>query len=268
MSSTNSSSVISRLKGVFARFGIPDVLVSDNGPPFGSVDFRDFTQVYGIKHTTSSPHFPQANGEVERAVQVAKRILSQRDPPLALMNYRATPHSATGYTPSQLLFGRQIRTRVPVLPCVLKPGWPSHSEVKTNDGAAKDAYAFYYNRRYGARELPALQSGDRVRMKVDSEKRWSDPVKVLESHDSPRSYIVQDRNGQRFRRNRRHLQHIPEQESEQEQVSGSDIQEPVQESAPEAEAVQLGMAMQPPGPGSQLVTRRGRVVKPPDRLDL
>ena len=171
MSSTNSSSVISRLKGVFARFGIPDVLVSDNGPPFGSVDFRDFTQVYGIKHTTSSPHFPQANGEVERAVQVAKRILSQRDPPLALMNYLSTPHSATGYTPSQLLFGREIRTRVPVLPCVLKPGWPSYSEVKTNDGAAKDAYAFYYNRRYGARELPALQSGDRVRMKVDSDFR-------------------------------------------------------------------------------------------------
>ena len=65
-------------------------------------------------------------------------------------------------------------------------------------------------------------------------------MKVLESHDSPRSYIVQDRNGQRFRRNRRHLQHIPEQESEQEQVSGSDIQEPVQESAPEADLVEWG----------------------------
>ena len=88
---STSSFVIGKLKNMFAKFGIPEVMVSDNGPQFGSAAFRQFAVDYGFQHCTSNPHFPQENGCAERAVQTAKRLLSQDDVFLALMTYRASP---------------------------------------------------------------------------------------------------------------------------------------------------------------------------------
>ena len=72
---TTANVVIMKLKGIFARWGFPLELVSDNGPQFDSRMFKDFALSYGFKHITSSPYFAQANGEPECAVKIAKSIL-------------------------------------------------------------------------------------------------------------------------------------------------------------------------------------------------
>ena len=73
MYSTTSGTVVKKLKGHFARYGIPDEVVSDDGPQFLAEEFRDFAQAYGFKHTRTSPHYPQSNGKAESAVKQAKK---------------------------------------------------------------------------------------------------------------------------------------------------------------------------------------------------
>lgn len=79
MSSTTSDHVIKKLMDIFARWGIPEELVSDNGPQFSSDQFRRFSKEYDFKHTTTSPYHPQANGEAESGVRFAKKMLKQKD---------------------------------------------------------------------------------------------------------------------------------------------------------------------------------------------
>ena len=69
LSTTTSSSVIQAMKVIFGRHGIPEQVVTDNGPQYAS---REFTSSYGFCHTTSSPLYPQGNGHAERIVQTVK----------------------------------------------------------------------------------------------------------------------------------------------------------------------------------------------------
>ena len=200
-----TSKVIEKLKDIFSRNGTPEVLISDNGPQFSSQEFKNFAREFDFKHETSSPRYPQSNGMSERAVQTAKRIINTEDPVVSLMNYRATPHSSTGYSPSQLLYGRQIRTKLPVSPDSLKPNWPEKSSVESNDKYAKQQHAKYYNKAHGVRTLPKLSTGQYARVKLDHEGKWSKPVEIIGNAHTPRSYVLKANDGKVFRRNRRHI---------------------------------------------------------------
>ena len=117
LSSTTTKSVVAAMKPIFARYGIPEIVVSDNGPQYSSQEFQNFAENYDFKHITSSPYHPQGNGEAERAVKTVKKLLrSASDPNLALLCYRSTPLSWCQYTPAQLLMGRQIRSTLPMSP--------------------------------------------------------------------------------------------------------------------------------------------------------
>ena len=69
-----SRNVIREKKEVYARFGVPDIVCSDNGPQFAPAEFVVFAKTWAFKHDTSSPHFPQSNGNAENAVKTVKRL--------------------------------------------------------------------------------------------------------------------------------------------------------------------------------------------------
>ncbi|KAJ8346870.1 hypothetical protein SKAU_G00282710 [Synaphobranchus kaupii] len=273
LQTTSSHQVINRLKGMFVRWGIPRELISDNATQFTSAEFKQFSRDYDFNHTTSSPHFPQANGAAERAVGTAKRILRQPDPHLALMCYRATPIAATGASPAQLMTGRRIRTTVPVLEKKLKPQLISHKEVERNDRKAKEVYKFFYDRRYSARALPELHPGESVHIKLDGQKGWNTPAVVVNPSGEPRSYTVRTEDGTVFRRNRRHLQSVPAPTTAAAHTTA--ITDPVRDSTDsQQEQLYLTVTNSPgapteTGPPANLsgvrTTSSGRVVKTPQR---
>ena len=92
-----SSTVIANLKSIFAKYGIPQIVVSDNGPEFSSNEFAEFTKQWDFKHDRSSPYYPQSNSMVERTIQntvnrtIKKAIASHQDPYLAFLALRTTP---------------------------------------------------------------------------------------------------------------------------------------------------------------------------------
>ncbi len=264
LQSTTSEHVIQRLKALFARFGIPEQIVSDNGPQFSSEAWRSFCDMYDTQHVTSSPHDPQGNGHAERAVQTAKRILKQDDPVVALMCFRATPIASTGVSPAELLMGRKMRTTLPTLPKNLRPKWPNKSSIKERDKAAKEKQAYYFNRRHGVKDLPVLRPGDSVLLKLDNEAKWKGPATVLAESATPRSYAVFSEKEGEKRRNRRHLQLLPE------EVPGITIKTG-ESSEQSPQNVQLHVDSDLPAENivrKPNITRSGRVSKPAERLNL
>ena len=206
LSDISSATVIGKMKNMFARWGVPEEIVSYNGTQFTSAAFQSFAEKYNFVCSFTSPHFPQANGQAESAVKIAKRMLEQPVPFLGLMAYRSTPISATGVSPAQLMMGRQMRTNLPVLQKKLRPQWPNRQAVKKAHEKAKSKYRFYFDRKHQVHSLSDLKPGDTVRIKLQGDKNWSTTTASVKKADTyHRSYIVETPHGV-FRRNRRHLQ--------------------------------------------------------------
>ena len=153
-----------QLKEMFARWGICNKITTDNGPQFSSDEFNKFAEDYGFEHVTSSPGFPQSNGEAERAVQIAKKILGQDDISLGLMTYRATPVAATGKSPAQIMTQREMKTRLHCLDRNLYPKNPDRTSIRKRDARHNAKYQGYFDKRNGVRPLSTLRPGDRVRI--------------------------------------------------------------------------------------------------------
>jgi len=122
MNSTATTPVIENLYEVFARYGLPKTIVSDNGPPFQSDEFAIFMKQNGIQHKFSSPYHPNFNGQVERYVKKFKNALNSdcRGSLRAriarfLLSYRRAPNISTGLSPAELMFNRRIRSRLDLL---------------------------------------------------------------------------------------------------------------------------------------------------------
>ena len=106
MTSTISESTIKALHSIFSRLGIPEILISDNGPQYVSEAMEGFAKSYRFNHITNNPHYPQGNTLAERTVRTVKDLLQKsKDPYLALMAFRVTPFPWCGRSPAELLTG-------------------------------------------------------------------------------------------------------------------------------------------------------------------
>ena len=120
--SATSQTTIRKLQSIFATHGLPEMLVSDNGTAFTSMEFQEFVKQNGIRHVTSAPYHPASNGLAERAVQTFKSALKRSDGSNIeahllrfLARYRITPHSTTGVAPAVMLMGRRPRSHLDLL---------------------------------------------------------------------------------------------------------------------------------------------------------
>lgn len=123
---TTSRDVIYKVKAHFACHGIPDTVMSDNGPQFSSEEFKNFSKRWGFKHITSSPKHPQSNGMSESAVKTAKRLVKRalfphEDAYLSLLNLRNTPTQGMTTSPAERILNRRTKTLLPTSQKLLQP---------------------------------------------------------------------------------------------------------------------------------------------------
>ena len=121
MKSTTTEATITALRNIFARYGLPQEIMSDNGPQFVSKEFKHFLKANNIKELKSPPFNPPTNALAECFVQTFKHAMNnlRRKPGTwahmiasFLLSYRMTPHSATKTAPAEFLMGWQLRTRL------------------------------------------------------------------------------------------------------------------------------------------------------------
>ena len=202
MSSTTTGATIAVLRKVFATYGLPLHLVSDNGPQFVSSEFAHFMQANGVRHIRCAPYHPSSNGLAERFVRTFKQAMRAEDQcgtpvhrRLAnfLLGYRTTPHGTTNRTPSSLFLGRDIRTRMDLL----KPVCEEHvtnqqaQQVQSHDSRAR------------AREFTVGQSVMARNFRPGS--KWVPGVIV--ERQGPLSYLVKVQSGDHWKR---HVDHLRE----------------------------------------------------------
>jgi hypothetical protein len=199
---TKSKTVITYMKSIFSRQGIPEEVVSDNGPQYSSDEFATFARKWEFKHTTSSPKYPQSNGFAERMVQTVKKLFqkardSGEDAYLAVLNYRTTPISSTLPSPAEILMNRKLRTRLDITTDRMKT--KGSSKVKKTLKELQQKQKQHYDKT--AKSLPELHKDDKVF--INNQGKWQ-PATVMNKTNMPRSYIVQTDTGT-YRRNRRDL---------------------------------------------------------------
>jgi hypothetical protein len=191
--STNAAGVISAMEKMFSTHGIPDTIRTDNGPPFNSKVFKEFSKRIGFQTQKVTPLWPQANGQAEAFMKCLGKIIrvahiENRDWKCALnefmMVYRATPHPSTGATPASLMYpGRRFKTHLPPSPIHSS----SNASVERHHERAMKAAKFYADRRRNAKDCD-LMIGDTVLVRQRKRNK-------LSSYYDPNPYVVTDAKG-------------------------------------------------------------------------
>ena len=175
--SLSSKVVIKIVMEIFARYGVADTVVTDNGPQFSGANFARFAQSWGFEHVTSSPHFAVKwqswKCRKNHKTFVSKVQIDNMFKFVALLNWRNTPSKGLEVSPSQHLFDRRCKTLLPIIESLLKPRYALAGEILSMR-ASKVKQAYYYNRH--VKSLKPLNHGDIVCMCLplclNNNKEW------------------------------------------------------------------------------------------------
>ena len=227
---------------------------------------------WNFTHVTISAKHSQSNGMVEKSVGICKKIFTKakadgKDPYLGLLEFR-TSKIKLGYSPSQLIFSRRLRSNIPVIRDQLLPETPNREEVKEKIQTSKKDQKKYFDSH--AQPLKPLEIGESARIQ-QSDKTWK-PAVVTEKHNE-RSYSVKTQDGAVYSRNRRHLLKTNEKVNFQnydatplnQTSSETDIEIPLQEPpCSENSDDSDNISKMPPGTKDTVpyITRYGRTVRP------
>ena len=188
------------LEELFSVEGIPDEIMSDNGPPFNGKEFSSYLTGLGIRHTTSSPNYPRSNGFIERQIQTVKRLIekansSGRSHQEALTGLRAQPLGDGLPSPSEILHGRSLVTR--------KASPVDLTVVCQSLIALQAKYTKSHDKAKRAKTQRALVIGEEVYF-LSGKNEWQIGI-VTGTTDTGRSYNILTDEGTSLRRNRSHL---------------------------------------------------------------
>ena len=270
------------LKKIFATFGFPETIKTDNGPPFSGHEFQTYLESCGIKHRKITPLWPRANAQAEnfnkpimKAVRAAFIEKRKWDVNEFLQAYRSTPHVSTKFSPHYLMFGRHPNT---YLPMVQQENHPEDEAVCRNDCIAKKTQKTNADSIH-ARET-RITRGDTVLVKNQSRGKIHtrfapDPLIVLETKGS--MVTAACGNGRTITRDGSHFRKIPSNDLPTHDLPDLDVEDPVAHDMPEPmpgvmpenAADQPGAMPGHPDPDPEAkYSRRGRRIKPRRILDL
>ena len=199
MNSTTSLATIKELRSLFASYGLPRQVVSDNGPQFRSEEFAEFLRQNGVKHVRVAPYHAASNGAAERLVQSFKRSLKAGrndnrsvDQRLSnfLLSYRSTKNTTTGRTPSELFLGRELRTRMTLIrPDVTGNVLNKQADQKSGHDVKCQDREYYV--------------GDAVYARDIVKSKWW--LGTVTQRTAPKSYVVSLQDGRLWKRHVEHL---------------------------------------------------------------
>lgn len=185
MHETTTEATLDQLHTIFARWGIPSHIVTDNGPQFTSVGFANFIKSNNCKHTLTSPYHPATNWLAERFVQSLKQALrASRHEKKSLthrlcdflIHYRNSRHSTTEMSPAQLMMVRNLRSRLHFI----KPD--VRESVLKNQCAQVNACSAAVGREF--------QVGDKVMVRDYRPSRPCWQPSVVEARTGHKSYRI------------------------------------------------------------------------------
>ena len=152
VTSTSAKACIPKLDCIFATHGIPKKIKTDNGPPFNGNDFKRYMAALGIEWKTSTPLWPQGNGNAESVMKPLGKVIKtsmlegknwRQELQRFLLNYHSTPHATTKMPPCELLFNRKVQGSLPELSTQNVVN--KHQKAKENIDKKKISNKQYYD---------------------------------------------------------------------------------------------------------------------------
>lgn len=219
MNRITASETVERLGKIFTRLGYPRTITLDNAKQFIGKEFENYCKIHGITLNHTAPYWPQENGLVERQNRSLLKRLQishglgrdwKRDLKDYLIMYYTTPHSTTGKTPTELCYGRTIRSKLPAIQDI--ESIPPASDFRDQDFLSKQKGKEREDIRRHAKHSD-IDEGDTVLMKNLMPKNKLSTVfnktkYTVVDRSGPRATVEDTDTGAMYERNVAHLKKI------------------------------------------------------------